>query len=53
MEEPLILSRFDGLIESGLVLYDDKQETIEFDDGKLKVSTAYTTLPDLIGICLC
>ncbi len=38
MEEALILSKFDGLVQSGLVLYDDKQETIEQIDGELKVS---------------
>jgi ATP adenylyltransferase len=39
MEESLILSKFDCLIESGLVLYDDKQQIIEHIDGDLKVLT--------------
>jgi hypothetical protein len=40
MEESLILSEFDSLVKSGLVLYDDKQEIIEHIDGELKVSVA-------------
>ena len=40
MEESLILSKFDILVKSGLVLYDDKQESIEHIDGGLKVSVA-------------
>ena len=40
MEESLILSEFDRLVKSGLVLYDDKQEIIEHIDGELKVSVA-------------
>lgn len=37
MEEPLILAKFDNLVQSGLVLYDDKQQIIEHIDGDLKV----------------
>lgn len=37
MDEALILSKFDGLVHTGLVLYDDKQEIIEKVDGDLKV----------------
>lgn len=37
MEESLILSRFDNLVQSGLVLYDDKQHIIEHIEGELKV----------------
>lgn len=40
MDEALILAKFDRLVQSGLVLYDDKQETIEQVDGKLKVSAS-------------
>ncbi|KAL3422718.1 tetraphosphate phosphorylase 2 (ATP adenylyltransferase) [Phlyctema vagabunda] len=36
MEEHLILSKFDGMVKSGLVLYDEKQETIEHIDAELK-----------------
>ena len=42
MQEALILSKFDSLVESGLVLYDDKQESIEYMDGELKVSVEWT-----------
>lgn len=48
MEEELILSKFDDLVQSGLVLYDDKQETIEKNDGELKVSTAWTHAHSLL-----
>ena len=37
MDESSILSKFDSLVESGLVRYDDKQELIEYTDGELKV----------------
>lgn len=37
MEEPLVLSKFDNLVQSGLVLYDDKQQIIEHIEGDLKV----------------
>jgi len=37
MEESLILSKFDDLVKSGLVQYDNKQEIIEYIDGDLKV----------------
>lgn len=42
MEESLILSEFDNLVKSGLVQYDDKQEIIEYIEGELKVSLAWT-----------
>jgi len=48
MEEALILSKFEGLVQSGLVLYDDKQETIEQIDGELKVSVAWTQTHSLL-----
>ncbi|KAF5004777.1 hypothetical protein FDECE_8767 [Fusarium decemcellulare] len=38
MGESFILSKFDRLVESGQVLYDDKQEIIEHIDEGLKVS---------------
>ena len=40
MEESVILPAFDKLVESGLVLYDDKQEIIDHIDGELKVHFA-------------
>lgn len=40
MDEASILTKFDGLVDSGLVLYDEKQETIEKVDEGLKVSGA-------------
>ncbi|PGH16013.1 hypothetical protein AJ79_01993 [Helicocarpus griseus UAMH5409] len=36
MEESAILSKFDHLVEPGLVLYDDKQQIVEHIDGNLK-----------------
>lgn len=39
MEESLILEKFDNLVESGLVLYDDKQQIVEHVDGDLKVQS--------------
>lgn len=47
MEESLILSKFDNLVQSGLVLYDDKQQIIEHIDGDLKV---FITSPTTIQI---
>ncbi|KAF7587797.1 hypothetical protein BBP40_006707 [Aspergillus hancockii] len=43
MEESLILSKFDCLVESGLVLYDDKQQIIEHIDGDLKFQFVLTS----------
>lgn len=40
MNEPFILSQFDRLVASGVVLYDEKQEMVEVGDGKLKVRVA-------------
>ena len=37
MEESLILSKFDNLVQSSIVQYDDKQQIIEHVDGDLKV----------------
>lgn len=37
MDESYILSRFDDLVKSGVVLYDKNQETIQHVDGELKV----------------
>jgi hypothetical protein len=42
MDESLILSKFDSIVESGLVLYDKKQDIVEYTDGDLKVSVEYT-----------
>ncbi|KAI9035748.1 uncharacterized protein KD926_002937 [Aspergillus affinis] len=42
MDESLILSKFDRLVESGLVLYDDKQQIIEHIDGNLKPTLTYS-----------
>lgn len=36
MEESFILSEFEKLVKSGLVLYDTKQRTIVHIDGELK-----------------
>ncbi|KAE8347725.1 hypothetical protein BDV24DRAFT_146526 [Aspergillus arachidicola] len=44
MEESLILSKFDRLVESGLVLYDDKQQIIEHIDDGLKVLPTSSTM---------
>ncbi|KAI9034787.1 uncharacterized protein KD926_005578 [Aspergillus affinis] len=44
MEESLVISKFDRLVESGLVLYDDKQQIIEHIDGDLKVRIAPSTI---------
>lgn len=38
MDEASILAKFDQLVQSGLVLYDDKQVIIEKIDEGLKVS---------------
>ncbi|KAJ5173826.1 uncharacterized protein N7500_001757 [Penicillium coprophilum] len=43
MEETLVLSKFDSLVQSGLVLYDDKQRTIEHIDGSLKFQFILTS----------
>ncbi|CDM37484.1 hypothetical protein DTO013E5_7714 [Penicillium roqueforti] len=43
MEEPLILAKFDNLVQSGLVLYDDKQQIIEHIDGDLKFQFVLTS----------
>ncbi|KAB8215468.1 hypothetical protein BDV33DRAFT_227588 [Aspergillus novoparasiticus] len=45
MEESLILSKFDRLVESGLVLYDDKQQIIEHIDGDLKPTLPTSQAP--------
>lgn len=39
MDETLILSKFDKLVNSGLVLYDENQETVQHVDGDLEVSS--------------
>ncbi|PIG80769.1 hypothetical protein AARAC_010656 [Aspergillus arachidicola] len=44
MEESLILSKFDRLVEFGLVLYDDKQQIIEHIDDGLKVLPTSSTM---------
>ncbi|KAM3065651.1 hypothetical protein ACMFMG_011358 [Clarireedia jacksonii] len=36
MDEETVLSRFDHLVETGLVLYDPQQKIIELEDGGLK-----------------
>lgn len=38
MNETLVLSKFDELVNSGLVLYDQNQETVQHVDGELEVS---------------
>lgn len=38
MEESLVVSEFDNLVESGLVFYDERQRIIGYVDGELKVS---------------
>ncbi|CAI7653953.1 unnamed protein product [Penicillium glandicola] len=43
MEESLVLSKFDNLVQSGLVLYDDKQRIIEHIDGDLKFQFVLTS----------
>ncbi|OGM49827.1 hypothetical protein ABOM_001437, partial [Aspergillus bombycis] len=43
MEESLVLSKFDRLVESGLVLYDDKQQIVEHIDGDLTFQFILTT----------
>lgn len=40
MDEASLLAKFDGLVHSGLVLHDNKQEIIEKVDGGLNVSQA-------------
>ncbi|KAB8263158.1 hypothetical protein BDV32DRAFT_136216 [Aspergillus pseudonomiae] len=51
MKESLVVSKFDRLVECGLVLYDDKQQTIEHIDGDLKfqfiLTAALTKKPTL------
>lgn len=37
MNESLILSEFDKLVNSGVVIYNDQQETRDYTDGDLKV----------------
>lgn len=37
MDESFILSEFDSLVNSGAVIYNDKEEIIEYIDGDLKV----------------
>lgn len=39
MDEGLILSKFDKLVNSGLVLYDENQETVQHVDSELEVSS--------------
>lgn len=41
MNESFILSEFDKLVKSGVVIYNDKQEMIEYTDGELKVRFAW------------
>ncbi|KAJ5699596.1 hypothetical protein N7536_002609 [Penicillium majusculum] len=43
MEESLILSKFDNLVQSGIVQYDDKQQIIEHVDGDLKFQFVLTS----------
>lgn len=38
MDESSIISKFDKLVNSGTVMYNDQQEIIEHIDGELKVS---------------
>ncbi|ROW03760.1 hypothetical protein VMCG_05492 [Cytospora schulzeri] len=54
MEEALVLSKFDDLVKSGLVFYDDKQEIIEYIEGGLKfhfiLTSALAKKPTLQGL---
>ncbi|KAJ5822771.1 hypothetical protein N7447_005111 [Penicillium robsamsonii] len=43
MEESLVLSKFDNLVQSGLVLYDEKQRIIEHIDENLKFQFVLTS----------
>lgn len=45
MDQSSILSRFDGFVQSGVVLYDNQQQIVEHVDGKLKVSWKYSLIP--------
>lgn len=49
MDETLILSKFDELVNSGVVLYDESQETVQHVDGELEVSSG---LSDEAGLLL-
>lgn len=49
MDETLILSKFDKLVNSDLVLYDQNQETVQHVDGELEVSFG---LSDEAGLLL-
>ncbi|OPB36245.1 phosphorylase superfamily protein [Trichoderma guizhouense] len=43
MDETLILSKFDKLVNSGLVLYDENQETVQHVDGELEFQFLLTS----------
>lgn len=47
MEESSILSKFDSLVESGLVRYDEQQKNVEYIDGELRVGIADLQLSDI------
>ncbi|KAM5463217.1 putative ATP adenylyltransferase [Microsporum audouinii] len=43
MEESSILSKFDSLVESGLVRYDEQQKNVEYIDGELRFQFLLTS----------
>ncbi|KAL7940956.1 hypothetical protein V8C42DRAFT_336046 [Trichoderma barbatum] len=43
MDETLFLSKFDELVDSGVVLYDQNQETVQYADGDLKFQFLLTS----------
>lgn len=45
MDETSILSKFDDLVNSGVVLYDQNQETVRHVDGELEVGINHPSLP--------
>ncbi|KAJ5116067.1 hypothetical protein N7456_000415 [Penicillium angulare] len=47
VDESFILSEFDSLVNSGVVIYNDKQETIEHVDGDLKVRLTLAKKPTI------
>ncbi|KAM0350545.1 hypothetical protein ACHAPU_003028 [Fusarium lateritium] len=42
IDGPAVTSRFDALVESGLVLYDENQKIVEYQDGELKFDFVLT-----------
>lgn len=48
MDEALILSKFDKLVDFGLVLYDENQETVQHVDGELEVCSGLSNRAGLL-----